>query len=193
MGYAIAWELIQQSAKVILISGPTNLTISNPAIKKVDVLSTHDMHLACLKYFPKCDAAIMSAAVADFTPADKKDQKIKSGGKTKSMDLKLIPTVDIAKDLGKLKKEKQKLIGFALETSNEENNALRKLKSKNLDFIVLNSLNNKGAGFGYDTNKITIIHKDNKKIEFELKSKQKVAVDIVNELMKILELPEELN
>ncbi len=186
MGYAIAEQLALHGANVILISGPTDLAIPHGSITKINVMSANEMHNACLNKFQKCDAAIMAAAVADFTPAKSSGQKIKSENKSKTLELKLIPTIDIAGKLGELKTRDQKLIGFALETDDEEKNAMKKIKTKNLDFIVLNSLKHKGAGFGYDTNKITIIHKNNKKKNFELKSKSEVANDIVNELIDII-------
>jgi len=186
MGYAIAETLAEKGAKVLLISGPTYLKTKNILIDKTDVTSASQMFTECVKRFPNCDAAIMTAAVADYSPVEVKQNKIKSKLKNKNIEIHLKPTKDIAKELGKLKRKNQKLIGFALETDNEEKNALKKIKSKNLDFIVLNSLNEKGAGFGYDTNRISIIHKNNKRKDFELKTKTEVANDIVEELITLI-------
>ncbi len=184
MGYAIAEECKNRGAEVILISGPVG--IEKPKdINVIDVKSAAEMLEACLRYFPETDIAIMNAAVADYTPAQTSDKKIK---RTKDdLFIELKPTKDIAAELGKIKKSGQILIGFALETDNEEKNAAGKLKKKKLDFIVLNSLQDKGAGFGHDTNKISILYPDNKIKKFELKTKQQVAVDIVNEIEKIFD------
>lgn len=181
MGYAIAEELANQGAEVILISGPTHLSISNSLIKKVNIQTAQEMYDESVKYFPGCDGAIMSAAVADFKPSVKFDQKVKRG--KDNMQIFLEHNKDIAAELGKIKNEGQMLVGFALETNDELENAKKKIKNKNLDFIVLNSLNESGAGFGYDTNKITIIDNKDAINEFELKSKQEVATDIVNTLI----------
>lgn len=186
MGYAIAQVLAQQGAEVILVSGPVQKKLKHPQVRIIPVTSASEMYTLCIEWFPKVDMAIMSAAVADFTPKHYNDSKVKTGEKTKDLNLILKPTKDIALELGKMKRPDQILIGFALETNNEEANAIQKIKSKNLDFIVLNSLNDKGAGFGFDTNKVTIIHKDNKRKSFELKSKDEVANDIVKELIDLL-------
>jgi phosphopantothenoylcysteine decarboxylase/phosphopantothenate--cysteine ligase len=184
MGYAIAEELATQGAEVILVSGPVSVSTQKDKIKIISVESAEEMYQACISHFPECDGAVMTAAVADFTPASRAAQKTKRGKENWKLELK--PTKDIATALGQLKKENQILIGFALETTDEKANAQKKLKKKNLDFIVLNSLNDAGAGFGFDTNKITIIGKNNKILPFELKSKRKVAADIVNRLISIL-------
>ena len=134
--------------------------------------------------FQKCDGAVMCAAVADFTPVIKEDKKVKRGKENYTIELQ--PTQDIAAALGAIKTEQQLLVGFALETNDEQQNAQKKLQKKNLDFIVLNSLNDKGAGFGVDTNKICIIDRHNKQTDFELKSKGLVAVDIVNRIIEDL-------
>ena len=182
MGFAIAEELAAEGADVTLISGPVNLPVLHSNISRINVESAQEMYDAAVKVFSGSDGAIMCAAVADFTP------KVKAGVKTKrgkeDWSLELEPTKDIAAGLGKLKSEKQILVGFALETNNELENAQKKLEKKNLDFIVLNSLNDKGAGFGVDTNKITILERDNKKQEFELKSKVEVARDIVAKIIE---------
>lgn len=181
MGYAIAEELANQGAEVILVSGPTHLETSNSFITKVSVQTAQEMFEASMKFFPDCDVAIMSAAVADFRPSVKSDSKLKRG--KDNMEITLEPNKDIAAELGKIKKQTQLLIGFALETNNELENAKKKIHTKNLDFIVLNSLNEKGAGFGVDTNKISIIDSQEKITSFDLKSKQDVAIDIVNTLI----------
>jgi phosphopantothenoylcysteine decarboxylase/phosphopantothenate--cysteine ligase len=184
MGYAIAEELAEQGAEVILVSGPVSVSTQKDKIKIISVESAEEMYQACISHFPECDGAVMTAAVADFTPASRAAQKTKRGKENWKLELK--PTKDIATALGQLKKENQVLIGFALETTDEKANAQKKLKKKNLDFIVLNSLNDAGAGFGFDTNKITIIGKNNKIQPFELKSKREVAADIVSRVISIL-------
>jgi phosphopantothenoylcysteine decarboxylase/phosphopantothenate--cysteine ligase len=142
------------------------------------------MAFECKKRFTYCDVAILSAAVADFTPEKVAGKKIKRGDN--ELVIKLKPTTDIASELGKLKKKNQILVGFALETDNELQNSIEKLRRKNLDFIVLNSLKEKGAGFGFDTNRITIIDKNNNIDKFELKSKEKAARDIIEKIVSIL-------
>lgn len=185
MGYAIAEELAKRGFKVELISGPVKLSISHKNINVTKVESAADMYKACCEIFPKCDAGIMCAAVADFTPADRSDEKIKRKGE---MTITLKPTQDIAAEMGRIKKENQTLVGFALETNDEILNAEGKLERKNLDFIVLNSLNDKGAGFMHDTNKITILEKGGISTEYELKPKKEVAKDIVDKLLKVIVL-----
>ncbi|MGQ1908173.1 phosphopantothenoylcysteine decarboxylase domain-containing protein [Marinifilum sp. RC60d5] len=185
MGYAIAEELANKGASVVLISGPTALKINHPNIEKVDVVTAKEMYDASIQNFSKCDGGIMTAAVADFTPQNPVDKKVKRGKENYSIEL--TPTKDIAASLGKLKTASQFLVGFALETNDEEFNANLKLKKKNLDFIVLNSLNDKGAGFQHDTNKISIISSNAAPKEFELKQKSEVAKDIVNELIDFCE------
>ncbi len=183
MGYAIAEELADQGAEVTLVSGPVSVSTSNRHINVVKVESAQEMYEQCVSRFATCDGAVMCAAVADFTPVDKAAQKTKRGKENWSIELE--PTKDIAAELGKLKKGNQLLVGFALETNNELGNAQKKLDKKNLDFIVLNSLNDSGAGFGVDTNKITLVTKDNKPQVFELKSKKEVARDIVNKIIEL--------
>ncbi len=183
MGYAIAEELAEQGAKVTLVSGPVSVTSQKNGVKVIPVESAEEMYDASVEHFKTVDGAIMCAAVADFTPAKKETDKTKRG--KENWHIELQPTKDIAAELGKLKTNKQLLVGFALETNNELANAEGKLLKKNLDFIVLNSLKDKGAGFGVDTNKITIIEKGNKQTDFELKDKAEVAKDIV---AKIIEL-----
>ncbi|MDD2530450.1 MAG: bifunctional phosphopantothenoylcysteine decarboxylase/phosphopantothenate--cysteine ligase CoaBC [Bacteroidales bacterium] len=183
MGFCIAEELANRGAKVILITGRTHLEVKNNNITLVNVISSHEMFIQTTKHFPKSDVAILSAAVSDYRPEQQAKNKIK---KTQAnLTITLTPTEDILATLGKTKKKNQILVGFALETDNELENAKKKLTKKNLDFIVLNSLNDKGAGFGTSTNKITIIDKNNKIEHFKLKSKEEVAVDIVNKLISL--------
>jgi phosphopantothenoylcysteine decarboxylase/phosphopantothenate--cysteine ligase len=176
MGYAIAETLAQQGADVILISGPTHLSPMHPNIRRVNTVSASEMYEECLHLFPSCDIAVMCAAVADFTPEKQEENKIKQ--KT-DLTISLTKTKDIAAELGRIKQDRQILAGFALETENELHNAREKLKSKNMDFIVLNSLNDTGSGFGIDTNRITIIDSDGREIRFDTKPKTAVAKDIV--------------
>lgn len=183
MGFAIAEELANQGADVTLVCGPNNLKTIHPSIVRVDITSAEELYKASIKAFKLADIAILSAAVADFKPSKAANQKIKKSSGTKSIDL--IQTKDTLAELGKLKTKKQILVGFALETENETANAKEKIKKKNLDLIVLNSLNDKGAGFKTDTNKITLIDKSNKITKFELKSKDEVAKDIVLAIQKI--------
>ena len=184
MGFAIAESLANNGAKVKLISGPVGIQSNHSNIELTKVESASEMYDACMEVFPNCDGAIMSAAVADYTP--KSTEKSKMKRVSNEWNLELTATKDIAAKLGKIKRSNQVLIGFALETNNELENANKKLQSKNLDFIVLNSLNDKGAGFGGDTNKITIVDKNNNTEVFELKSKKKVANDIVEKLISML-------
>lgn len=184
MGYAIAREAAREGAEVILISGPSNLNTLSGNITKKEVMSAEEMYNACIENFSSVDVAILSAAVADYKPIKAADQKIKK--KEGNLVVELEPTVDILAALGRLKSKKQILIGFALETENEVENAKTKIKKKNLDFIVLNSLNDKGAGFKGDTNKITIIDKYNNLTGFELKSKQEVAEDIIKKVISLI-------
>lgn len=184
MGFAIARTLADFGAEVYLVAGPVGLSISHPLIKRTDVVSALEMEAACREFFPLCDAAVFSAAVADYAPAAVANDKLKRTDA--EMTIRLKPNPDIAEGLGAKKKENQVTVGFALETSNGEVNALRKIEKKNFDFIVLNSPNKAEEGFMTDTNRITIIHKDHKKESFPLKSKKDVAVDIVTALEKIL-------
>ena len=183
MGYAIARECAERGAKVELISGPTHLDISHPLINVTRVESAEEMFRCATEKFSTSDAAILSAAVADFTPDSKADSKIKREKGEQTLVLK--PTHDIAAALGQMKTKEQKLVGFALETDDEETNAQHKLEKKNLDFIVLNSLRDKGAGFNYDTNKVTIISRDGTAQKFDLKAKTEVAADIVDKLQTL--------
>ena len=183
MGYALANECAERGAKVELISGPTHLSINHPLINITRVESAEEMYACATERFADCDAAILSAAVADFTPDSKAESKIKREKGEQTLVLK--PTHDIAAALGQMKSTKQKLVGFALETDNEQTNAQHKLEKKNLDFIVLNSLRDKGAGFNYDTNKVSIIGRDGETKTFPLKSKTEVAADIVDKLQSL--------
>jgi phosphopantothenoylcysteine decarboxylase/phosphopantothenate--cysteine ligase len=176
MGFAIAHQAASLGATVILITGPTCLAIENDKITRIDVVSAQQMYDAAHANFKNCDIAILSAAVADFTPKKVASQKIKK--KEDTLILELTKTKDILASLGKIKKS-QFLVGFALETQNEIENAKSKLKKKNLDLIVLNSLNDLDAGFKKDTNKVTLITKDNKIIPFSVKPKTQVANDIL--------------
>ena len=179
MGLAIAEEFAGRGAEVVLVCGPVNLKTSHPAIRRVDVESAAQMYEVTSKEFVNSDVAVLSAAVADFTPKEKADHKIKRG--KDDLLLELLPTKDIAAELGRIKTASQLLVGFALETNDEEVNALSKMQRKNLDMIVLNSLNDKGAGFSVDTNKVTILDKAGKTV-YELKTKVEVAKDIVDQI-----------
>lgn len=183
MGFAIADELTSLGASVTLIAGPT-AEKTNQTIKRIDVVSAADMLEACTLEFEGADIVVMSAAVADYTPSIVQKNKIKKTESEFSLELK--KTTDILAALGKLKKASQILVGFALETNNEEDNAIEKLKKKNLDLIVLNSLNDKGAGFKSDTNKITIFNKAFERVDFPVKSKAEVAKDICAEILKLV-------
>ncbi len=181
MGFAIAEELARQGAEVTLISGPTSMEINNPDINLIKIVSAEEMYKACLNSFKTADITVMAAAVADYSPSEQSSKKIKK--KVQKIEIKLSPTKDILYELGKLKNKKQFLCGFALETENGIDNAKLKLKRKNLDMIVLNSLSDVGAGFQTSTNKISIINSSNKIINFGLKDKKQVAVDIVNHII----------
>ena len=186
MGVAIAEELANRGAHVKLVLGPSILETNHPNIDLIRVTNAESMYKASKKHFAKSTITVLAAAVADYRPSTISNIKIKKKDKTKPLILNLERTTDIAATLGKTKKKKQLMIGFALETNNELENAKGKLERKNFDFIVLNSLRDKGAGFAGDTNKITIVRKDNKMKEFKLKSKVDVAVDIVNEVEDML-------
>lgn len=180
MGVALAEELAKQGAKVNLIAGPGNYVLTNNQVKLSKVFSADEMYEATDALFGTTDIAIFAAAVADYKPSMPSDQKIKKSGDT--MDIQLVKNKDIASGMGKKKKPGQFTVGFALETENEIINAQKKLQNKNLDMIVLNSLNDNGAGFAHDTNKITIFNKNNDVNEFPLKSKVEVAKDIVESI-----------
>ena len=184
MGFALAESLANLGAKVKLITGPVNISTSHINIETVKVRSAEEMYTACLEIFETIDIAVLAAAVADYKPASQATEKIKK--KESSLHIDLIPTVDIAASLGKKKMAHQRIIGFALETFDEESNAIDKMNRKDFDMIVLNSLKNVGAGFGTDTNQITLFWPDNKRKEFGLKSKALVADDITREIVKML-------
>ena len=179
MGFAIAEECAKRGAEVILVTGPTALSTTHPNIKRIDVESANEMYNASINAFPQMDVAILSAAVADYRPTQQEDIKIKRND-NEGITIKLTPNPDIAAALGKIKKDNQIIVGFALETNDEENNAIKKIEKKNFNYIVLNSLNDAGAGFGLDTNKITIISNQGDKTTFSLKSKLEVAKHIIN-------------
>lgn len=184
MGYAIAEVLANHGAEVDLVSGPTSLSSGHPLIHTTRVTSADDMYEACSAIFPTTDIAVLSAAVADYKPAKRAVEKIKKTDENLNLTLELTRTPDIAAALGKMKKAGQVIVGFALETENELSNARSKLQSKNFDLIVLNSLKDPGAGFGYDTNKITIIGRNALQKEFNLKSKKEAASDIVSTIVE---------
>ena len=178
MGFALAQALADAGADVELVTGPTALTIEHPRVRVTRVESAREMYAAATAAFPTCSGAILSAAVADYRPSECADHKLKKNG-NEGMHLDLVQNPDILATLGSMKREGQTLVGFALETDNEEANAQRKLDKKNLDYIVLNSLRDKGAGFGVDTNKVTIIGRDGSRKESPLMSKKEVAQLIV--------------
>jgi len=182
MGFAIAEELASQGAEVTIVSGPTQQSSMHPHIKTTRVTSAEEMYNACQEIFPDADIIVLSAAVADYRPLEVADQKIKKTDN--NLSITLTKTKDIATELGKKKTNGQFIVGFALETENEKANAEKKLSSKNFDLIVLNSLKDEGAGFGHDTNKITIIDRKNQVTEFSLKTKKEVATDIVNAIIE---------
>ncbi len=184
MGFALAEVLANMGARVTLVTGPTNLNIQHPLIHRLDVSSAAEMLEACIPAFDSADGAVLAAAVADYMPEETMPDKIKKS--EKNWSLALVKTPDIAMALGARKREKQWLVGFALETNDELKNATLKLERKNLDLIVLNSLRDEGAGFGTDTNKITLIWRDNKTREFGLKPKSQVASDIAHAIVELM-------
>jgi len=183
MGLAIANELHKRGASVTLILGPTQLLFSENGLSLIKVTTAEEMYAAANEQFDSADIAIMAAAVADYSPAKKELEKIKK--KDDKLTIELAKTKDILKSLGEKKKAGQVLVGFALETNNEKENALEKLKNKRADMIVLNSLRDAGAGFGYDTNKITIFDKGGQEFEFTTKTKEEAAKDIVDTLIRL--------
>lgn len=185
MGIAIAEELAEQGASVTLVLGPTSLAPDHAGVITQRVTSAQEMFDAATQLFAKADIAVLSAAVADFTPEKAASEKIKKGSEDR-LNLSLVKTKDILATLGESKRNGQILVGFALETRDELKNARKKLRKKNLDFIVLNSLKDAGAGFRHDTNRITIIDRNEKVFPYELKSKQEVAADIVNFIIQKL-------
>ena len=184
MGIALADTAAEYGADVTLVLGPAEIAPENSSVRIISVITAESMASECISRFPECDIAILSAAVADYTPVSVGKQKLSSDAK--EMILKMQKTVDIAATLGGMKKRSQFLAGFALETDNEIRNASAKLKRKKLDIIVLNSLREQGAGFGYDTNRITIIDKYNNINKFELKSKTDAARDILDKIVSMI-------
>ena len=182
MGYALAEECAERGADVELVSGPVSINLNRANIHITKVESAAQMYAAAVNAFPKTDIAILCAAVADFTPRETKDVKIKR--EKGDMAIQLVPTKDIAAEMGRMKIESQLMVGLGVETNDETNNAINKLKAKKLDFIVLNSLNDTGAGFSVDTNKITIIS-DTSKYEYPLKPKREVAKDIIDKICEL--------
>jgi phosphopantothenoylcysteine decarboxylase/phosphopantothenate--cysteine ligase len=184
MGFSIAEEFARQGAIVNLVTGPTQQHINHPHVNVIPVTSAEQMYTSCASLFPSTDIAVLAAAVADYRPVEVAAQKIKK--KDANLTIELTKTQDIAASLGKLKHNGQVMVGFALETENEQANAQTKLEKKNFDLIVLNSLNDKGAGFGHDTNKITILDREQRVKSFELKNKKEVAKDIVKAIIEKL-------
>lgn len=182
MGFAIAERLALLGAKVILIAGPVSLQSNNENIFRVNVGNAVEMYTQCLHYFGDCNGAVMVAAVADYAPVVVENQKIKRSSENYLIELR--PNPDIAATLGKLKRKDQILVGFALETNNEEANAIAKLEKKNLDLIILNSLTDKGAGFQYDTNSVRMLNRSGVIFTSGLKQKSEIAVDIVNKIIE---------
>lgn len=186
MGFALAEACAAKGAEVVLVTGPVSLATHHSGIRRIDVESAEEMYQAAMKIFPESDAAILCAAVADYRPEIQATEKIKRETKNE-MFLRLIANKDIAASLGTRKRPDQVLVGFALETTDEQAHAEAKLKKKNFDFIVLNSLKDEGAGFRCDTNKITITTAKGEKISYPLKSKQEAAIDIVDTLIACFE------
>lgn len=185
MGFAIAEELASRGAKVILIAGPTHLKAQHGDIRQINVESAREMYSAATENFPQCQIAVLSAAVADFRPETQASEKIKKTSDNQTMDLHLVQNPDILATLGTMKAPSQKLVGFALETNNEIEYAKSKLTRKNLDLIILNSLQDKGAGFGHDTNKVTFIDREGNVEQGTLKTKTEVAEDIADRMLKL--------
>ena len=181
MGFALAQACARRGAEVTLVCGAVSTTLVNPLgfIRRIDAISAQSMYEACQAEWPKADTAILCAAVADFTPAEQADEKIKKQPGQTEMSLRMVLTPDIARSLGESKKDGQRLIGFALETHDEKKNALLKLERKRMDAIVLNSLRDKGAGFGTDTNRVTILSADGNSVELPLQSKADIADKII--------------
>lgn len=184
MGFALAEACAQRGAVVTIVTGPVALSLSNNTIERINVESADEMHKVVMSRFPEADGAILCAAVADFAPANTAASKIKR--EKDNLRLELKPTTDIAAAVGAIKKPEQFIVGFALETDNEEKNAIDKMERKNFDFIVLNSLQDPNSGFGFDTNKVTIIHRSGLKKAYELKTKLDVADDILKEINTLI-------
>jgi phosphopantothenoylcysteine decarboxylase/phosphopantothenate--cysteine ligase len=184
MGKELALELANRGASIVFISGPSSHLPNHPNIEVIGVETAEQMAKAAEKHFTSCNGAIMAAAVADYTPKTVNPSKIKRV--SDSINLELIATLDISKRLGEIKKKNQFLVGFALESDKELENAQKKLTLKKFDFIILNSLSDKGAGFEVDTNKITILRSNGTSTQFKLKTKHEVSIDIVDELCNML-------
>lgn len=184
MGYAIAQQFLQQGAEVFLVSGPVSIELKHPNLTIVDVHSASEMYMACCQFFEEVDIAVFAAAVADYRPAKVAEQKIKKD--ENSFTITMTKNIDIAYEFGKIKNDNQLSVGFALETNDELAHAQGKLQKKNFDMVVLNSMNDANATFGYDTNKITVVKKDLLPKEYSLKSKTEVAKDIVKEISSLL-------
>lgn len=184
MGFALAEAAAEQGAEVTVVTGPVHLDIRHPAVKRVNIRSAEEMYRHCAEIYKEQDVVIFAAAVADYKPEEVSKQKIKK--KDEAMNLRLTKTIDVAGTLAKEKKEGQLTVGFALETENEQFNAQEKLKKKNFDFIVLNSLNDPGAGFGHETNKVTIFDREGNGKEYPLRSKKQVAAGVIEQICKKL-------
>lgn len=191
MGYAIAEKFLEQGAEVVLVSGPVSVQLNHPKLKIINVNSASEMDLACCRFYEQLDVVVFSAAVADYRPESIADQKIKKD--ESSFTIKMVKNVDIAYEFGKVKSANQVSVGFALETNDELKHAVGKLNKKNFDMVVLNSMNDANAGFGFDTNKISIIKADLTKTDYPLKNKSVVAEDIVNEVAGLLLLKNNFN
>ncbi|HET9825409.1 MAG TPA: phosphopantothenoylcysteine decarboxylase [Chitinophagaceae bacterium] len=184
MGYAIAEKFLELGAQVVIISGPVSIELQHPRLRIIKVNAANEMYLACCKVFEEVDIAIFAAAVADYRPAKMAEQKIKKD--EAAFTIKMVKNIDIAYEFGKIKTANQVSVGFALETNDELTYAKAKLQKKNFDMVILNSMNDRNATFGFDTNKITTIKKDLSKKEFSLKQKSEVARDIVKEITSLL-------
>ncbi|MBL7737917.1 MAG: phosphopantothenoylcysteine decarboxylase [Chitinophagaceae bacterium] len=184
MGYAIAKQFLQQGAQVFMVSGPVCIELQHSNLTIVQVNSANEMYMACCRFFEDADIAVFAAAVADYRPAKIAEQKIKK--EESSFTISMVKNIDIAYEFGKVKKTKQLSVGFALETNDELVHAQNKLQKKNFDMVILNSMNDANSAFGYDTNKITAIRKDQLPREFPLKHKTEVARDIVKEICSLL-------
>jgi phosphopantothenoylcysteine decarboxylase / phosphopantothenate---cysteine ligase len=187
MGYAIAEVFLQHGAEVVLISGPVCLELAHPRLKLVQVVSASDMYLACCNFFEQADIAVFTAAVADYRPAVVAEQKIKKDDI--SFVIEMTKNIDIAREFGQVKSNNQLSVGFALETNDELSHAIGKLKKKNFDMVILNSMNDEKATFGHDTNKVTIIKNAFSQLSYSLKSKKEVATDIVDAIAAMLTKP----
>jgi phosphopantothenoylcysteine decarboxylase / phosphopantothenate---cysteine ligase len=180
MGYAIAEQFLEQGAEVIMISGPVCIQLQHPRLKIVKVNAASEMYMACGRYFEEMDIVVFAAAVADYRPEKVAEQKIKKDESV--FNIRMVKNVDIAYEFGQLKTTRQLSVGFALETNDELKHAIGKLSRKNFDMVVLNSMNDTNATFGFDTNKITVIKNDFSRTEYPLKNKKEVAEDIVYEI-----------